>query len=392
MNYRLSILLGAALLLGGCGTDASPENVAVEDSVEGSVGDSVEEWKTLKTVSGREIIAELKQTAKETPKRDKSATIETPPEFEPPTKELTEDLAVKAIEAPAAIQAVEEVYGEGGISDVGVLFIELQTRGAEQSGVWIGLKEPDERVQQVLDLLQPKVDAGEILAEPIYFFRSPHTEKELNDLQDEVAVALKGIESEQGSYALYTDIITGEIEVSHDFLMPEQQEELRQQFADLTINFTQNGRMVAAPGESRLILPDQTYTNTPTMEGGFILSVSEGQFLVAGPDETAAFYKFPEADKLKVGQRVKVEASGRMMESYPSQGTAKFVEILPDYKPVNAKLSESEVIVKALEISGERLSNGYIVINEVVFDENEKKWIFELLPDDGLGTLEVADE
>ncbi|WP_339252213.1 DUF3221 domain-containing protein [Sporosarcina sp. FSL W8-0480] len=392
MNYRLSILLGAALLLGGCGTNASPKNVAVEDSVVDSVGDSVE-WKTLKTVSGREIIAELKQTAKETPKRDKSATIETPPEFEPPTKELTEDLAVKVIEAPAAIQAVEEVYGEGGISNVGVLFTELQTRGAEQSGVWIGLKEPDERVQQVLDLLQPKVDAGEILAEPIYFFRSPHTEKELNDLQDEVAEALKGIETEQGSYALYVDVIKGEIEVSHDFLTPKQQEELRQQFADRTINFTQDGRMVAAPGESRLIAPEQTYTHTPhTDVGGFILSVSEGQFLVAGPDETTGFYKFPEADKLKVGQRVKVEASGGIMESYPVQGTAKFVEILPDYKPVNAKLSESEAVAKALEISGERLSTGYVVINDVIFDENEKKWIFELLPDDGLGTLEVADE
>lgn len=389
MKNILSTLFVAALLLGGCGTDASLKNVAVEDSVEDSV-----EWKTLKTVSGREIIAELKQTAKETPIRDEAATIEMAPGHEVPSKEWAEDLAVKAIEAPAAIQAVEEVYGEGGIRDVGVLFIEIQTsaKGAEQPGVWIGLKEPDERVQQVLDLLQSKVDAGEILAEPIYIFRSPHTEKELNDLQDEVAEALKGIESEHGSYALYVDIINGEIEVSHDFLMPEQQDELRQQFADQTINFTQDGRMIAAPGESRIIVPEQTYTRTPMTDGGFILSVSEGQFFVAGPNESVAFYKFPEADKLKVGQRVKVEASGGLMESYPAQGTAKFVEILPDYKPDNAKLSESQVVAKALEISGERLSNGYVVINEVIFDENEKKWIFELLPDDGEGTLEVEDQ
>ena len=88
-------------------------------------------------------------------------------------------MAVQGIEGPAAIQAVEKVYGEGGIHNEGVIFIENQTRGAEQSGVWIGIKEPDERVQQLLDLLQPKVDAGEILAEPIYIFRSPHTEKEL---------------------------------------------------------------------------------------------------------------------------------------------------------------------------------------------------------------------
>lgn len=385
MKYSVSILLGAALLLGGCGAsenDASPQNSSVQDS----------EWPTLKKVSGREIIAELKQTVKETPKRDERATIETPPEFEEPTKETVEDLNVKAIEGPAVFQAVEKVYGEGGIHHEGVIFNEYQTGGAEQSGVWIGIKEPDERVQQLLDLLQPKVDAGEILAEAIYIFRSPHTEKELYDLQEEVAEALKGMESKQGSYALYVDSITGEIEVSHDFLMPEQQEELRQQFADHTINFTQDGRMVAAPGESRIIASEQTYTSTPMSDGGFILSISEGQFFVAGPNENVAIYKFPEADKLKVGQRVKVEVSGGLMESYPAQGTAKFVEILPDYKPANAKLSESQVVAKALEISGERLSNGYVVINEVIFEEKEKKWIFELLPDDGEGVLEVEDQ
>ncbi|MGN7385763.1 DUF3221 domain-containing protein [Sporosarcina sp. SAFN-015] len=383
MNYRISILLGAALLLGGCGTDASPKNVAVEDSVE---------WKTLKTVSGREIIAELKKTAQETPKRDKSATIETPPEYEVPTKELAEDLAVKGIEAPAAIQAVEKVYGEGGIHSEGVIFIENQTKGAAQSGVWIGLKEPDERVQQLLDLLQPKVDAGEILAEPIYIFRSPHTEKELNELQDEVAEALKGMGSQRGSFGLYVDVITGTIEITHDYLKPKQQEELRELFAGHTINFTQEGRMVAEPGESTVIVPEQTYTNTPATEGGFILAAGDGRIFVGGGTESAVFYKFAEADKLKVGQRVEVEATGMILESYPGQGSAKFVEIMPDYKPVGAVLSESQAVAKALDMAGERLSNGFVLIDEVIFDENEKKWVFTVLPDDGEGVLEVADQ
>ncbi|MCM3744338.1 YobA family protein [Sporosarcina luteola] len=382
MKTSLSILLGATLLLGGCGTDASLKNVAVEDG----------EWKTLKTVSGREIIAELKQTVEETPKRDERATIETPPEFEEPTKETVEDLNVKAIEGPAVFQAVEKVYGEGGFHHEGVIFFELQTKGAAQSGVWIGLKEPDERVQQLLELLQPEVDAGEILAESIYFFRSPHTEKELYDLQEEVAEALKGMQSEGGSFGVYVDIITGDIEITHDFLMPEQQEELRKLFTDYTINFEQDGRMVPEPGESRIIPPEQTYTDTPVEEGGFILSAGEGTIFVAGGTKSAVYYKFPEADKLKVGQRVNVERSGPIAESYPGQGTAKFVEVLPDYKPANAKLSESQAVAKALEVAGERLSNGYVVIEEVSFDENEKKWVFKLLPDDGEGTLEVADQ
>lgn len=385
MKKILLTLIGVALLLGGCRTGESPQNTAAEDSG----------WKTLKTVSGREIIAELKQTAQETPKRDKSATLETPgPEYEKPSKELAEDMAVQGIEGPAAIQAVEKVYGEGGIQDEGVIFIENQTRGAEQSGVWIGLKEPDERVQQLLDLLQPKVDAGEILAEPIYIFRSPHTEKELYELQDEVAEALKGMESERGSFGLYVDVITGEIEISHDYLKPEQQEKLRELFASHTINFTQDGRMVAEPGESTVIEPEQTYTDTPVTEGGFILAAGDGNIFVAGGTESAVFYKFAESDKLKVGQRVKVEASGAILESYPGQGSAKFVEVMPDYKPANAKLSESQAVAKALDMAGERLSNGFVIIDEVTFDENEneKKWVFKLLPDDGEGTLEVADQ
>ena len=259
------------------------------------------------------------------------------------------------IEGPAALEAMEKVYGPNGMYNNGVIFFENQSNGAEQSGIWIGVKEPDERVRQLLDLLQPKVDAGEILAEPIYIFRSPHTEKELNDLQEKVAEALKGMYSKQGSYGLYVNTITGEIEISHDFLKPEQQKELEQLFADHTINFKQDGKLVAEPGESSIIEPKQTFTDSPVKDGGFIMSVEEGRIFVAGGTEGATYYKFPEADKLKVGQRVKVEASGAIVESYPAQGTAKFVEVMPDYKPVNAKLSESEAVAKALEVGRRKI-------------------------------------
>ncbi|WP_432363408.1 DUF3221 domain-containing protein [Sporosarcina sp. UB5] len=385
MKYCVSILLGAALLLGGCEDSemgASPQNSSVEDSG----------WPMLIKVSGREIIAELKQTVEETPKRDERATFETPPGVEEPSKETMEDLNVKAIEGPAVFEAVEKVYGEGGIHHEGVIFNEYQTSGAEQSAVWVGIKEPDERVQQLLDLLQPKVDAGEILAEAIYIFRSPHTEKELYDLQEEVAQALKGMQTKGGSFGLYANVVTGDIEITHDFLRPEQQEELRKMFADHTLNFEQDGRMIPEPGQSRIITPEQTYTDTPVTEGGFILSAGEGRFFVGGGTEDVVYYKFSEADKLKVGQRVKVERSGPIMKSYPGQGTAKFVEILPDYKPANAKLSESQAVAKVLEMASEKLSNGFSVIDEVSFDEKEKKWIFKLWPEDGEGALEVKDQ
>ena len=357
----------------------------------GSVEES--EWQTLKLVSGREIIAELKQTAQDTPGRDQAvAAQEEFPEFGEQTKELAEDIAVQAIEGPAALEAMEKVYGPNGIHNEGVIFFENQRNGAEQSGIWIGLKDPDERVQQLLDLLQPKVDAGEILAEPIYIFRSPHTEKELNELQEKVAAALKEMDSKRGSYGLYVNTITGEIEISHDFLKPEQQKELQQLFADHTINFEQDGRLVAEPEESSIIEPEQPFTDSPVKDGGFIMSVEEGRIFVAGGTEGATYYKFPEADKLKVGQRVKVEASGGIMESYPAKGTAKFVEIMPDYKPVNANLSESQAVAKAFEMDEGKSGMGFLLIKEIKFDEKESKWMFTVLNESGDATLEVEDQ
>lgn len=369
--------LGAALLLSGCGTDKSTRNMTVEE----------DEWKTLKTVSGREIIAELEQTAKESPERDRLAAEQLESDdykggfFGEPSPGLEEDMAFQAIEGPAAMEAINKIYGQDGFSKEGVIFFENQQDDADQSGVWIGVKNPDERVEALLAELQPKVDAGEILAEPIYIFRSAHTEKELNDIQDEVVEVLKGMNAKRGSFSLGVNVKSGEIELHHDFLKPEQQKELVDKFPDYTFHFEQDGRLVAEPGDSSIIMPDETFTETPMNEGGFILSVEEGSIFVAGGNEGAIYYSFDEADKLKVGQRVKVEASGGIMESYPAQGSAKYVEILPDYKPAGAQLSESQAFVKAME-KFEAESSGemdFMVVKEVSFDKAAQQWTFTLV-------------
>lgn len=76
----------------------------------------------------------------------------------------------------------------------------------------------------------------------------------------------------------------------------------------------------------------------------------------------AVFYKYPNAaSELKVGQRVKVEDTGMILYSYPRQGSAKYVEVLPEYKPENATLSESAVIVKAIEMAKDK-SDGTTII------------------------------
>ncbi|MGN7409435.1 DUF3221 domain-containing protein [Sporosarcina sp. SAFN-010] len=373
-----------ALLLGGCGTEGTDRATDTSSVKQDS-------WRAIKTVGGRDIIAELKQSVEESPKRDLVAleqltsTDYTEGYFGNPSKELEEDMAVQAIEGPAAIDAVEEVYGaDGGLDKEGVLFFENQQEGAAQSGIWIGLKDPDKRLQQVLDILQQKIDAGEILAEPIYIFRSPHTQHELYVQQDKVVKAVDELFDGRGSYSVSVDTISGAIAIGHDFLKTEQQQKLEKQFPDYALNFKQEGNMVAEPGQSSVIKPKKFGTESPVEEGGFVLETSNGSFLVAGGTEGAVSYSFPEADQLTVGQRVKVEATGALAESYPAQGTAKFVEILPDYRPAGAMLSESQVVEKAIQEN----ANDFIVIEKVSYEPTRSVWTL-ILNDERV--LEIED-
>ena len=243
------------------------------------------------------------------------------------------------MKGPAAIAAVEKVYGgHEAFEKAGVLFFENQTLGAKQSGIWLGIKEPDERVDELLALLQAKVDAGEILAEPIYIYKSSHTREELNHLQHEVMKVLKPMLDQRGSYGLSVDTITGDVEITHDFLKDEQQEKLRQKFENHTIHFEQEGRMIAEPGEPTTTYPVGKLTATTLpLEGAYVMQVDEEGMLVIAtkPDDFsstggvkdfygAAFYKYPNAvEQLKVGQRVHVEVTGAMAESYPAKEEQK---------------------------------------------------------------------
>lgn len=389
-NKLTAAMVGFALLLASCGTtetDDALSNGTVEEN----------EWKTLKKVSGREIIAELEQTVQDTPIRDKAALAQKEHEENMDgysgelSKELAEDLAVSAIEGPAVDEAIRTVYAQEGFHNEGVIFYDSQTSGAAQSGIWIGVKNPDERVNELLKFLQLKVDAGEILAEPIYIFRSLHTQTEQYDLQDKVVIEMEALKEKHGSWGVSVNTKTGVIEISHDFLKPEQQQKLRDKFPAHTIQFEQEGSMVAAPGESSIIWPEQPFTEQPVKEGGFLLSVGDESFFVAGGYEGATNYKFPEAEQLKVGQRVTVEASGGIKESYPAQGTAKFVEVLPDYKPAGARLSESQVVAKAIEEFHKHSEAGFLVIKTLSFDEKKKMWVVETFQEDEKVLIEIED-
>lgn len=386
---KYGILLGCALFIAACGTAG--------ENGQGNIVKIDEE--TPKTVSGREIIAALEQTIKETPRRDERVLEITESEdfnsgiMGEPSKKLEEDMAVQSIEFFAVMEAIEKVYGgHEQFDEVGVLFLENQMQEAEQSGVWLGVKEADEQIDALIHELQPKVDAGEILAEPIYIYRSPHTQKELNELQDEVAKVLQPMAPKINSGQLTVNTITGDIEIEHDFLTEVQQEELRAKFAKHTIHFEQVGRMVAKPGESIIIYPDDQYTTEAPTEGGYIVQANQKSFLITGKNYGAIYFEYPgEIEQVQVGQRVEVEAAGGIAQSYPGQGTAKYIEVLPEYKPENAFLSESEVVQQAAAIAFER-SNWAPHLETVTYDEKTKKWHVNIMQDEEKYEIEIEDK
>ena len=386
MRKRIGLVL-AALFLAGCGT---VENISGLEPKEKSAGNE------------REIVAQLEQTVKESKLREAAFKgLEENGLLDDP--EMKEDLAVQAIEGPAVMEVLDSVYGEGGYRKEGVLFYENQSDNAEQPGIWIGIKEPDERLDKVVDLLQEQVDAGKILANPIHFYHSDYTEDGLRQLQDDVLEAIQSMNSGRGSLGMSADVKTGDIEISHDFLKEEQQEELRHQFADHILHFEQTGRMVAEPGEPTTTYPEQPFTTTPSTEGSYVMEIGEGQMLVvdakqrdfgSGDFYDAVYYGYPDAaNDLKVGQRVKVEASGPIAESYPGQGSAKYVEVLPEYKPDQAKLSESEVIGKVIQQAKKKLE-GMVIIRSITFNEKTANWKVEAMQsgEDQVSVIKIQDE
>lgn len=388
------VLMALLVLAAGCGT-------AAEDPKQSNDG------QNANMVSGREIIAELEQTNTDSSSRkERIERIKASKEFTEgymgePTEELAQDMGVQQLEGPAALQAIEQVYGGNEqMNEAGVIFFENQQSGAAQSGFWFGIKEPDERLDKVLAILQKQVDAGEILAEPIYFYKSPHTQNDLRQLADRASKILRPIQEahhhpEATTLRVSAHTITGALEIGHNFLTEEQKKEVEQVFSDHEVVFTQEGRMVPGPGEANVAYPDPKTTSEWSEEGEYIMSLSDDSFLAiekssedfsagGGLSEyySAIDFQFVGASKkLEIGQRVVVEAAGAIAESYPGQGRAVFVEVLPAYQPEQADLSETQVIQQALSLA-ENQKEGWLIISGLEFHAKENKWIVEFLVSD----------
>lgn len=400
------MFIGLGLVLTGCGISDSGQNIKNNGS----------EWETIETVSGRNIIAKLEQGDVETPERDKmvenikESREFTDGSFGEPSDELAEEMAVQQVEGSIVIPLLEEFYGgRDGLDKIGVIFFENKSSGAEQSGLWFGVKEPDERLQELVNLLQERVDAGEIKARYVYIYKSPHTQTEINELSDEVfAVAREFQEKHEtpNRVSIHTsvDTITGEIHIGHNFLTEEQQKAFIDKFSNNIIKIVQDGPLAPKDGEPDTIYPESEFTNVPSKEGAYIMEIANERILVidAAPQDfsktggiaefySAIYYSFPDASKkLKVGQRVKVDASGGIMESYPAQGTALYVTVLPEYKPDGAKLSESEVIRMALEEINITEQLGFHTIRDISYDQENKRWTVQFKDENEV--IEIEDK
>ena len=410
------IALGLVLLLSACGTEGKP--LIAEDPENGQTEQSSEENETADRVGQseeqaesaleREIIAKLKQTAEPVARNEAAKAVVESTEFKEgylgePTEELAKDMAVQAIEMNAVSNALEEMYGgHEGFRKAGIVFLENRRDGSEKPGVWIGIKNPDERLDELVATLQEQVDAGEILAEPIHIYKSDHTQADLRAVTDKAWTALKKMREahhrpQSASAGVSTDTITGTLEISHNFLSEEQKKEVEAAFPEREVVFEQSGTMVPGPDEPDVVYPDPATVAEPSIEGVHIVEVSPDEFLTAASIDdkdylsSSAYYKFTDAaDKLEVGQRVKVGSTGSMQASYPGQGTAVRVEVFPAYQPENADLTEAEAVKLALEEARNK-QRGLPGVT-VEYSAEKDEWLISLVFEDGTEEVAVPDQ
>lgn len=100
---------------------------------------------------------------------------------------------------------------------------------------------------------------------------------------------------------------------------------------------------------------------------------------------------FSKAPKdIEVGQKVHVWFS-YVMESYPGQSTAEKVIVVPSTKPEQAKLTEPEVIRKALRTQGLN-STELSVIKAVDYIPEKDMWLVHIKQGEAEFNVEVTDK
>ncbi|KLR74137.1 hypothetical protein B9L19_03635 [Geobacillus thermocatenulatus] len=82
--------------------------------------------------------------------------------------------------------------------------------------------------------------------------------------------------------------------------------------------------------------------------------------------------------QVKMGQTVRVWFDGGIAESYPGQGRARKVLVVPSVPRDGARLSEEEAIRRALKKEAIRLQHMIPVIREVQYDKQADTWTIQI--------------
>ena len=71
---------------------------------------------------------------------------------------------------------------------------------------------------------------------------------------------------------------------------------------------------------------------------------------------------------------MEVEADGPIMESYPGQGGALYVTVLPEYKPAGANMSESQVARQAITDAKKTSGDELLIIQDISYNAEVSAW------------------
>lgn len=85
--------------------------------------------------------------------------------------------------------------------------------------------------------------------------------------------------------------------------------------------------------------------------------------------------------ELEVGERVEVWFDGVVNESYPKQGVAKKISVIPGEQPKGSKFSEAEVIQKAIQHLELENEHAVIKLKSVNYNNESSTWNIEINED-----------
>lgn len=318
---------------------------------------------------------QLEQTVSEELRNERVELMEEMPDASLEVQEI------QAHEIMIVQETMAEVWGSyEEIENDSIVYFQSNPKEEKPLGFYIGLKEPDEKFEELFATLQKKVDDGEILAKYIHFYPITYSQSELNAFQEKIYTELEhsGIGRQRGTFSLSINPITTTVHIDHNMFTEEDQEKIKELYQEWPIEFILTGPLVPGPGEPVVIFPDEEFTTEPQTDGEILMFVGEEQIHTQN-----THYYFTEASELKAGMRVHIEVNGPVLESFPAQGEAAFVNVYPNYKPEGATLSEFEVNAEAIGQLTQEQRQMNPLLTSTVYNETTNQWTVE---------MEVGDE